>query len=79
MADICRVEEEIPTDDRKWPWFLMVSGLIFGSGLVLIIIGRVLLYFFHGGRRKSNSVIDMNEVSNVVLTFKQRFFSSAWF
>eukprot|EP00111_Clytia_hemisphaerica_P000002 TCONS_00000002-protein len=61
----CRIEVEIPADERKWPWFLVVSGLIFSSGLILIIIGRILLYFFHGAKRRSNSVIDMNEVDEL--------------
>lgn len=60
-AELCNVAKEIPINDRKWYWFLLASILIFGSGLVLIIIGRILLYFFHGARRKSNSVIDINE------------------
>ena len=61
MAGTCNVVEEISVKDRKWPWFLLISVLIFGSGLVLIIIGRILLYVFHGTKRKSNSVVDVNE------------------
>lgn len=63
MSATCRMEDTIPTDQRQWHWFLLVSAMIFGSGLVLIIIGRILLYFFHDAKRRNNSVVDLNDVS----------------
>lgn len=58
---ICQKHIEIATGDRLWGKFLIVSGIIYGTGLVLIIIGRIILYCYTNAGKRSNSVLDMDD------------------
>lgn len=54
----CDKHLDIPFDDRKWHWFVLTSVMIFGSGIVLIIIGRLIMYMFHRSKLRAKSKID---------------------
>lgn len=58
---VCNKHVSIPADDRLWPWFLVTSLVIYGAGLVLIIIGRLFLCFYNVAQKRSNSVLDNDD------------------
>jgi len=60
MNEQCDKYKAIPFHDRKWSSFIATSLSIFAVGLVLILIGRVILYLI-ARQKKTKAVVDEDE------------------
>ena len=63
----CDMSLNIPFYDRKWHWFILSVIAIYGAGLVLIIIGRCILWLMTRKKRNNNIYDDEVENDNVEL------------
>lgn len=60
MNEQCDKYKAIPFHDRQWSSFIATSLSIFAVGLVLILIGRVVLYLI-ARQKKTKAVVDEDE------------------